>query len=342
MRIGVLGLGSMGSRRVRDLSALGHEVVGCDVRVDRNSAAEARFGIATVGELDGLLSLRPEALVISLPPDQHAKAYRAAFDARLPFFSEASILSPHPKWFEECEVASEVRGYPSATWRFYAPLVELRRLLTDAGALVLSAHHHYADFLPRWHPWESYWQFYAGARWQTCAAREMVPFELEWLCWLFGPVATVGATRATRRKWQTDIHDTFFLLMRFASGLEATLRIELHSLAPVRKAIFSLPDSTVALDFDSDSLTSFDPARGAWSALRVPESALARNDLEQVYAAEISAFVAAVEGSAEYPKSWAEDRHLSDVLVAAELSHRQGRIVSVNEVADSYTGDSLE
>ena len=116
------------------------------MRVDRNSAAEARFGIVTAGELDGLLSLRPEALVISLPPDQHAKAYRAAFEARLPFFSEASILSPHPKWFEECEVASEVRGYPSATWRFYAPLVELRRLLTlDAGALVLSAHHHYAD-----------------------------------------------------------------------------------------------------------------------------------------------------------------------------------------------------
>ena len=104
----------------------------------------------------------------------------------------------------------------------------------------------------------------------------------------------------------------------------------------------SLADSSVALDFDSDSLTSFDPAVGAWSALRVPQSTQARNDLEQVYAAEISAFVAAVEGSAEYPKSWAEDRHLSDVLVAAELSHRQGRIVSVNEVADSYTGDSLE
>src|SRR5205823_14656202 len=94
MRLGVIGLGSMGSRRVRDLSALGHEVLGFDVRSDRNERAARRFGIATVDSVSNLIRSRLDAVVISVPPDGHAAAYGAAFDARLPFFSEASILTP--------------------------------------------------------------------------------------------------------------------------------------------------------------------------------------------------------------------------------------------------------
>jgi 3-hydroxyisobutyrate dehydrogenase-like beta-hydroxyacid dehydrogenase len=47
MRVGVLGLGSMGSRRIRDLLSLGHEVRGADRRADRNVRANERFGITT-------------------------------------------------------------------------------------------------------------------------------------------------------------------------------------------------------------------------------------------------------------------------------------------------------
>jgi hypothetical protein len=59
---------------------------------------------------------------------------------------------------------------------------------------------------------------------------------------------------------------------------------------------------------------------------------------EDIYAAELRAFVEALAGRAPYPKSWAVDRHLSDVLVAAEESWRRRAWVAVADVADAYDG----
>jgi len=331
----------MGSRRVRDLLSLGHEVVGFDVRPDRNERATARFKINTVASLEQLLAENLWALVVSTPPDQHSKCYSAAFDAGLPFFSEASILTPTRDWFANRERRTGVRGYASATWRFYAPLTELERRL-KAATPVVAIHHQYADYLPRWHPWESYWEFYAGARRQTSAAREMVPFEFEWLCWLFGEVESVSAMVERFGKWRTDIDDAYFLHVKFAAGPTATVRIELHRKAPARTAVVCGTDECYKLDFNTNALSRYEEASEVWSLIPVPESSAASRDLERVYAAEIAAFASAVSGKCAYPKSWAEDRHLSDVLVAAERSAKEKRWVSVAEIAAAYTGLSLD
>lgn len=344
MKFGVIGLGSMGSRRVRDLLAAGHEVRGFDLRDDRNSRASDRFGIATVGSLPALLEAGTDGLVVSTPPDHHAACYRAAFDAGLPFFSEASILTPTLAWLTAQEKRSGVRGYPSATWRFYAPLVGLASRLADGEKhpKIMAVHHEYADFLPRWHPWEHYSQFYAGSRRQTSAAREMVPFEFEWLCWLFGEVSSVSAVVRRLGTWETDIDDAYFLQATFVSGVQATVRVELHREAPSRRATVCAPETSYRVDFENNSLLRFDSALRTWSAEDLPEAPTSSRDLERVYAAEITSFAEAVAGIASYPKSWAEDRHLSDILVAAERSSTERRWVDIKEVSTSYDGLSLD
>jgi predicted dehydrogenase len=342
MRIGVLGLGSMGSRRIRDLQSLGHEVRGADLRADRNRRANERFGIQTFGTAQDMIASGLDAFVISTPPDQHSMCYVLAFDARLPFFGEASIVTPKSSWFEAHQARSGVQGFASATWRFYAPLVELReRLLSAGGVAVTAVHHEYADYLPRWHPWEPYWEFYAGARRATSAAREMVPFELEWLCWLFGPVAAVSATVARLGEWRTDIDDSYFMNILFVSGLRSTMRVELHREAPARAATVCAQSVSYQVDFNTDTLRQYNNTAGAWELVPLRESEAASSDLERVYAAEMRAFVAAVEGRAPYPKTWAEDRHLSDVLVAAEQSAKQGRWLRVADLSATYDGLSV-
>jgi predicted dehydrogenase len=121
-----------------------------------------------------------DALVISTPPDRHVEWYERAAEADIRFFSEANVLTPHPEW----AAARGATGCISATWRFHPLVHELRTALRNEE--VLSVHHAYGGYLPAWHPWERYDEFYAGARRETCAAREMVPFELDWVCWAFG------------------------------------------------------------------------------------------------------------------------------------------------------------
>jgi predicted dehydrogenase len=340
MRFGVIGLGSMGKRRVRDLLALGHRVVGFDLRLDRNNQAQEMFGITTVPDFEALVSTNPDALVISTPPDQHMMYYERCFAARLPFFSEANILTPRAEWFAKREADSGVRGYPSATWRFYPLFGVLRQQLQEIGlAQVNSVHYHYGGYLPFWHPWEHYEAFYAGRSRHTCAAREMVPFELEWLCWVFGPVKAVCCVQDRRADWTTDIDDTYMLLLEFESGLRGTLIIELHQVAPFRVGRVACREQSFILDMTSHELRRYDLKTDTWRFIK-PEAvrSLGSFDFEQVYLAEVKTFVAALEGRCIYPKSWAEDRHLSNVLYAAEESWRRRAWVTITEVEDAYDG----
>jgi predicted dehydrogenase len=344
MRTGVAGLGSMGRRRVRDLLALGHEVLGFDVRPDRCAAIGRDFGVATASSPEDLLSGGAEgaldALVISTPPDRHVEYYERALRAGLPFFSEASIFTPAPAWFQERAADPAVLGCPSATMRFdplVASLHERVTALPPDG--IRSIHYAGGDHLPRWHPYERYDEFYAGAARTTSGARESVTFELDWICWLLGPVAKVQAIQRARGEWRTDIDDTYLLLLEFESGAVGTLAIELHQLAPFKTARLCHREQSFTLDLQGASLIRhrLGPDGQAMNERCGPGAV----DRQQVYLREIQAFAAAVVAGHPFPKSWAEDRHLSDILCAAELSERTGVRVRVADVHNAYMGTDL-
>ena len=130
MRIGVIGVGSMGKRRTRDLLALGCEVALFDRRPDRLEEAQKLFSATAAGSFEALLDKKPDALVISVPPDQHLEYYERSFQAKLPFFSEMNVLTPETAWFAAKEAEAGVKSYPSGTWQFY-PLFGILRKPTE-------------------------------------------------------------------------------------------------------------------------------------------------------------------------------------------------------------------
>ena len=342
MRIGVIGSGSMGKRRIRDLLALGCAVVAFDLRADRVEEIKKMFSVSAVSSYDELLKLAPEALVISVPPDEHLAYYERSFAAKLPFFSEMNVLTPEPDWFARNERAATIQSYPSGTWQFYPLFRILREELKKIGYdRINSVHYHYGGYLPFWHPWEPYQEFYAGRSRKACAAREMVPFEMEWLRWVFGPVKSVCCQYGRCAEWLTDIDDAYSLMLEFESGLFATLNIELHQVAPFRMARIACRKNSFTLDMVTHELRRYDLETDNWKIIKPPGlRSLGSFNFEQIYFDEMQAFVNALEGRAKYPKTWADDRHLSDVLVAAEQSWKRRAWVTVKEVENTYDGRS--
>ncbi len=342
MRIGVIGLGSMGKRRTRDLLALGCDAVLFDSRPDRIVEAQKMFNAPAVSSFEALAETRPDALVISVPPDQHLHYYERSFEARLPFFSEMNVVTPEAAWFAGKEAQSGIRSYPSGTWQFYPLFRILREQLSELGFnRINTVHYHYGGYLPFWHPWEPYSEFYAGRSRLVCAAREMVPFELEWFRWVFGPIKAVCCTYGRNAEWVTDIDDTYAMMLRFESGLFATMIIELHQTAPFRVARIACRENSFTLDMAAHELRRYDLKADTWKILKPPGlRSLGSFNFEQVYFDEMRAFVDALQGRAEYPKTWAEDRHLSDVLVAAEMSWKERSWIDVSSVEKTYDGRS--
>ena len=73
MKFLVIGLGSMGKRRVRNLKALGIEnVAGFDPRLDRRQESAEKYRIPVFEDLETAMhTFGPRTFVISTPPDLH-------------------------------------------------------------------------------------------------------------------------------------------------------------------------------------------------------------------------------------------------------------------------------
>jgi predicted dehydrogenase len=78
MKVLVIGLGSMGKRRLRNLKALGvAKVAGVDPRADRRAEAAAISPLPTFASADDALrGFAPDAVVISTPPDRHQDIHK--------------------------------------------------------------------------------------------------------------------------------------------------------------------------------------------------------------------------------------------------------------------------
>jgi len=194
MRILVVGLGSMGRRRLRNLTHLGgHDLAGLELLDARREEVGREAGIPVFGSLEEAFGWEPDALVISTPPDQHAPYALAAAERGLHFFTEASVVTTGMEEVIEAARGKDIVTAPSCTMRFHPACAKLRALI--AGGAIgkpLTFTHHVGQWLPDWHPWEDYRTFYVAKR-ETGAAREIVPFELNWLTQLFGPVTELNA-----------------------------------------------------------------------------------------------------------------------------------------------------
>jgi len=92
MRLGIIGLGSMGMHHVDDVRKYEfvREVVGFDISKEARQRAEAT-GVRTVASLSALLAEKPDAAIVVTPPVSHADYIRKCLDAGIPVFTEKPL-----------------------------------------------------------------------------------------------------------------------------------------------------------------------------------------------------------------------------------------------------------
>lgn len=331
MRVLVVGLGSMGRRRLRNITHIGgHELAGFDIEDARRATAEEELGVPTFASFEAALSWGPQALVISTPPDLHTPYALAAAEHGLHFFTEASVVPGDTGTLIAAVQGTDLVAAPSCTLRFHPGIQTMRRLI-DAGAIgrPLLATHHVGQYLPDWHPWEDYRAYYVARR-ETGAAREIVPFELNWMGYLFGAPEAVSGFRGKLSELDVDIDDTYAGIVSFASGLWATLVVEVISRPAIRRARIVGELGTLEWDFAARNVRSWE--NGAWVEYPDPPPVEGPGGAwvaETMYIEEMRGYLSAIDGDrAAFPFSLREDAELLGTLAALERSSDEGRRLS--------------
>lgn len=327
MKLLQIGLGSMGKRRLRNLAALGEkDVVAFDFREDRRREAEEAYGVRTVSELTPELLREREAFSISTPPDHHLEYIKLAIEYGKPAFVEASVLSAG---LAEAGAAAKEKGVticPSCTFRFH-PMMEVMRDLVGSGkwGAVTNFTYVLGQYLPDWHPWEDIREFYVGKR-ETSAAREMVPFELTWLVDLVGWPSEVFGFYGKTMEMGVDIDDTYAMSLKFPEGHMGTVLVDVVARYALREFVLNMERAQIRWSWEGKSVRLYDADRGAWTEYHQSEGNAAagynKNIIEEVYIAEMRAFLAAARGEATFPNTLEDDVRILSIMETVESTNR--------------------
>jgi len=220
----VIGLGSMGKRRIRCLLELGiskENIMGFDISEDRCHEVEKLYEIDTIW-IFALPLYEPIIMFVCTPPDKHLEYLQIASDYKIPCFVEASVCIEGLKELVKRDDKHLI--HPSATMRFDNHIRDIKKFVENSKDIV-RFEYKCISYLPDWHPNEDISEFYVSKR-ETGACREMVPFELEWLIWIFGKVKEIkGLVTSTGEFGEID--DVYNILVRFESGVIGNITIDI-------------------------------------------------------------------------------------------------------------------
>jgi len=323
MRFLVVGLGSMGKRRVRCLQALGYnDIIGFDAREDRRHEATQRYGIATVASLEGLSLSGLSAMIVSVPPDRHADFAIKAVQAGLPVFIEASVVLE-----DVYSIRSAMRGgsivAPSCTLRFHPIIKDITRIVQEGRyGKVTNFSYHSGQYLPDWHPWEKVSDFYVSNR-ATGGGREIVPFELTWMVDTLGwPVEAKGCFRKTMDVG-AEIEDSYAFVLSYADKV-GTVIVDVAARYAVRNLVINLEKAQIQWKWDDACFSLYEVETGRWIRFEQPEFSSAsgynKNIGEQMYIDELASFICSFTGGAPFPNSIDDDIRVLEILKGIEDS----------------------
>lgn len=316
----IVGLGSMGKRRIRNLRANGeNSIVGFDIRGDRRREAEEKYNIKTVEEFTSLSPKDFDVMIISTSPEAHGKYIRFSLENKKNFFVEHPI---NDDGYEDIfrHKDPETVAVPSCTFLFYEPIKMIKKILDQGGVgKVLAFQYHMGQYLPDWHPWEDYREVYFSKK-ETSACKEMLPFELIWLNWLIhSQVEKITGTITKVSDLDMEADDIVLATLKYKNGIYGNVIIDAISRQPFRTLRILGSDGVLEWERFERTIRLYDSATKISRTIPVPEGKPESGYVneEEMYNDEIKAFLDAINGKASYPHTFEEN--LSNLQILFQL-----------------------
>ncbi len=323
MRIAVVGLGSMGQRRIRLLKSRfdvsSEDIVGIDLDEKKRSQAAQEYSIFTSDDMEGLLASQDiDAVFVCTGPASHGKIINTCLKNALHVFSEINLVDT---LYEENIELAEQQGkvlFLSSTGMYRPEAAYIREAASrhEIGAYC----YHIGQYLPDWHPWEDYRDMFL-AHPETNACREILAVELPWLVAAFGKIVSQRSLHHRSSMLDIDYDDTFSILLEHESGITGTLTVDVVS----RKAVRNFecfgegghivwdgsPTGFMSFDLDKKELMPID-LYGSSSAEQLSD--YAAFVVEDAYANEIEEFFAVINEGKQARYSFEQDKKILDIV----------------------------
>jgi predicted dehydrogenase len=326
MKFLVIGLGSMGKRRIRNLQALEQSnIAGFDISQKRCDETNNKYNITTYTNFDEAIKKhKPDIFIISTPPNLHMKYATFAEQNNIHCFIEASVVDSE----EILKLSTKIKNtnlviVPSCTMSYFPIAKKIKELLKEnIIGKPLNFNYQTGQYLPDWHPWEKVEDFYVSNK-ATGGGREIVPFELTWLNAIFGDAKPLACVKRKLTNINAPIDDIYHCILEYPNSLIGNLTVEVVS-RPKATREFRLIGSEGEIVFsgDTNSLKYINISMNDWEEISFDKGSIEAQYInpEEPYINEIKDFLNAVNNndSRLFPNSLENDYKILNNLYNLE------------------------
>lgn len=299
MNICVIGLGSMGKRRIRLLQKIipDASIIGIDYDPGKVRDVIGEYKIKCFSDFKYINSDLDCAFVCT-SPQFHAKIIQECLEKNMHVFSEINLIDDLYK-----ENISLARKKNKVLFLSSTPLYKKEIQIIDErvkkSKLGCVYQYHVGQYLPDWHPWDNLEEFFVSKK-ETNGCRELLAIELPWIQNTFGKIIEINVIKKRCTNLELEFPDTYLIQLEHETGNAGNLMIDVLSRQAVRKLEVLNEELYIRWDGTPDSLYEKELESGVLKQISsgeyIHEKGYGDFINEYAYAKEIEEFFKVIDG----------------------------------------------
>ena len=254
----IIGLGSIGSRHVRNLLSL--EIH--DLELVRRECTGNEWGLPESDSLEESLSRAPDFAILCTPTDRHISDLRHLSGHRqMAVLCEKPLVQSHAELDAALSLSWEGQQCRLAFNMRYHPIASGARKALAEGALgaVKSARFCVGQYLPDWRPGRDHLNDYSAHRSRGGGVALDLIHEIDLSEWLVAPaIKTISAVAARLGEVTVDSEDFARWCYEAESGAQVSVELDYLTRGKVRRFDIICEKGTLIGDFVENKLRSLD------------------------------------------------------------------------------------
>lgn len=308
MKFVVVGLGSMGKRRIRLLKKIDYsiEIIGVDSDENRCISAKEEFNIEISQHLlKTLEKFTPDAVVVSSSPLSHSSIIKSCLEAKSHVFTELNLVNDG--YVENVALSKKYNKilFLSSTFLYRKEIGYIQeRVKQNTGKL--NYIYHVGQYLPDWHPWEKIENYFVSDI-KTNGCRELLAIELPWLIKTFGRIINIHVITNKKSDLNIAYNDNYMISLEHEDGTFGSLAVDIISRKAVRNLEIFGEKICLSWDGSPKGLKEYDYKNKKEILVSLYDTIDKQNDyasfiIENAYEKELRAFINEINGklSARY------------------------------------------
>jgi len=329
MKFLIAGLGSIGRRHLRNLVALGEREIILYRTGNSTMAAEELADFPQETDLEHALEKhRPQAVIVSNPTALHLDVAIPAAKRGCAILLEKPISHTMERLniLQEAAAKSGSKILVGFQFRYHPGLVRAKQWISEEeiGRLI-SAHVHFGEYLPAWHPWEDYRKGYAARADMGGGVVLTQCHSLDYLPWLMGSVESVWGFTARLSDLEVDVEDTAKIGVRFHGGALGSLHLDYNQQPPEHYFTVIGTKGTLKWNLSDGAARVYRPDKQDWEVFPLPDG-WERNVM---FMEQMKHFLQVARGEADPSCTLEDGIRVMKVIEAVHQSQATGRRIEV-------------